>query len=102
MLECTTKTFIEVQDYELDRFVNELLGLKPGEIEFVPLHEASNDSDHTFRVEKDNPSEYQLREVREWMERKYTGFFPGYHALLNWLAINGHIEPGEYIIKVSW
>jgi hypothetical protein len=86
-------------DYDdLETLVQEVYGID--DYSFTDVQECSNDSTHTFVVEKVTEQFYKadakLIRSGKRVPRHRNGL------LLNCLCADGHIEPGEYIIDVCW
>lgn len=85
----------EVDYNDLDRFVN---AIYPGlNFEFVAIHEAANYSSYSFKVQIP-------KELRDIHLRIKAGTIQVLQtrALFELLAYEGHLEAGDYIIKVYW
>lgn len=95
-LKHEVKTVYEVTDYDIEVLVQ---GLYDPTYEFVYVQAGNNDSCYQFEVTGDiRPLEvYNAMKIR-------SGIIPIYSnpLLLNVLAADGHIEKGDYVIKVSW
>jgi hypothetical protein len=39
--------------------------------------------------------------VQDWLDGKCK-HFPGVEQMLQWLCVHGYIQPGNYMIRVSW
>ena len=95
-----TRTF-NVMDYnEFDKLVNKNLPQAKRKYEFITEHEANNDSCYIFSAnkeecEKDFFKKYDLPEILK-------GQLNNTHALFNYLCSLGILEPGDYLIEVSW
>lgn len=107
-LKVKTQT-IHVVDYaELERLANEVYGREPkggsprqfhAEYNFAEVQECSNDTDHSFTVTGDLTRDADtVSLIRSGIE------VPIYHndTLLQCLCDDGHIEPGNYLVQVSW
>jgi len=92
------KTVIEVDSNDVDILVNRVYPFLKG-YEFIPAQEANNYSSYTFRVRAD----IKPRDLDEW-EKLKVGMSWVYqnHLIFDMLCKDGHIEPGEYVVKVSW
>jgi len=86
------KTFIEVDAFDL----NELVKKHYGDIgyDFIDAAECGNDTEHTFTVKAESNE-------RKWKQMMTEKRFSN-SAVLNRLCLDGHIERGEYVIKVCW
>lgn len=90
------KVIFEVDYSDFEDFVNEIYG---GNFDFVADHEANNYSSYDFdapNMNRDFGGKYEAK-IREG---KFNGV--PVHAIFNVLLKDGHIEKGNYIIKVSW
>jgi hypothetical protein len=95
-MKSVTKTVIKVNYFDLEEEVFAVFGQR---YEFVADQECGNDSDHTFSVDGsvDKYEQAKLEEFRATGRSRYLA-----DALLNDLCRQGRIEPGSYIIHVSW
>lgn len=119
-LKTRTVTHQEVDYFDLDTFVKEITGR---EWEFVAARECGNDTEHTFSVTGTHWSRRLHDEHPDWTyeqcrvpgldqydQQTIDGFLGGYiigrypdpQVMLDWLAANGHIRPGNYLVTVSW
>jgi hypothetical protein len=94
------KTIIEMGWTELEKLVKEHYGF---DYDFVAGEEASNDSVTKFTV----AARMDGMESEEWDRIEISKGHPSttqYNAyiLLGKLAEDGHLEPGEYLIRVCW
>lgn len=113
-LKSKTKTFEEVDWRDFDLFVSGIIGR---EFEFAAEEESPNDTAHAFsgvrRVpdfnsyKPDTPPEKirgwfdsEMLEAQEWIDNR--GPYCGTRSLLQWLCVKRHVEPGNYLIQVSW
>lgn len=94
---------IEYRNFE-DLIKTELKNLfdyaKMDNYNFVADCEGSNDSTHSFHVGENLEKDYEYEEGIENIKEGSFGF-----STDNLLAILAHhkvIEPGEYIVRVSW
>ena len=95
-MKTKTKTVIEVDYSELDREVIKFLKSKNLSTDFncVAEEEWSNDSEHSFTIEKEQPEDYD----REEMETGSYSFMVG--TILNWMCAEGVLPAGEYLVSV--
>lgn len=97
-METTRKTVIEVDYREVERVIREYY-YQPG-YDIVADEEWNNDTQHVcevFPVERDPIRE---RQVDEFIATGDGSFKLGY--LLDNLCVAGRIEPGHYLITISW
>lgn len=93
------KLEVVLMDYgELEDLVREHTGLK----EFVPVadFEWGNDSFYLFQDVKRDPNATGLNRVEESIAKDRILFSP--LGVMNWLCMHAHIEPGNYLVSVSW
>jgi hypothetical protein len=116
MLRTTTTTYIEVEYKDLERFITAHYGMPYSVITALEAHNGSYHSvsvstghDH-YDPDAEEGSRFTPREgldpeaaedIREWRAGT-PDVEPGVGTLLHDLACSGHVEPGEYLIKVSW
>jgi len=92
----STKT-IHVVDYsDFEKFVESIWG---GSFEFVAIEEAHNDSEHLYQATGDIIDSYEadLEDIRNGEYENYCT-----QEVFNLLVDEKYIEPGTYLIKVSW
>lgn len=95
-LKHEVKTIYEVEFNEFDKLVQETYDPI---YEFMSVQVAGRDSSYSFNV---------TGEINDWEDGNANfirgGNIPTYSnpLLLNVLAADGHIEKGDYVIKVSW
>lgn len=89
------KTIIEADYGEIEDLVKKHYGLGEPDYSFVEAQECHNNTSHRFKVE----AEF---DVKDWDRAKEMRWSYSNHTLLNRLCFDGHIEPGEYYIRVSW
>lgn len=103
-------TYFEVDYSDFEQFVNDHYPFKTAKdrdgYSFVAIEEGSNDSEYTFEVD---PEDYlQSYSNTKYDKEKLTkirngniGTFEN-HYLFRILYEDGLIEPGNYLITVSW
>lgn len=99
VLKHTKKTVVQVTSDDIDKFVNAVFAyeLKLTNYECVAWEEYSNDTAYKKNVSaKPGFDEYATKYS---IERKQ---WPSLQALLDVACGRGLIEPGEYLISVSW
>jgi hypothetical protein len=96
------KTVTELDYKELETLVKKHLGF--AEYNFVAVEECGNNSSHEFTVDEGEGNWFDAEEHAEDIAEWTAGEFPRYTngTILNELCIQGHIEPGEYIVTVCW
>lgn len=88
----------EVDYSELEVMVKEVYGIN---YEYPCDMECNNDTSQTFNIDG-KIDDYHRMNIKEWLESNGTkGNYMG-RELLNDLCANGYIEPGKYLVKVSW
>jgi hypothetical protein len=100
------KTVIEIGYHEFEEIVAKAYGLRPGEYEFVFTQECGNDSSHEFEqeVEPFDPNNVLDKYDLEKLAKIKSGDIPQYtnHIIFRDLVNRGILEPGAYIVQVSW
>lgn len=96
------KAIIQVEYHEFEDFVKEKYP-ELSEYEFPCVQEANNDSSYTFTVYNDKRElrDYESKQWQEFLLKKGTKPYMN-HLLFKKLYLDGYIEPGEYLIHVSW
>lgn len=97
-LKHTKETIIRVEYYDLEEFASKIYGLQ--EYNFAAVEECGNDSSHSFDVDG-NLDDYDVEEAEKIKNEHTVDSYQNY-ILLNLLCKEGHIEPGNYLINVSW
>jgi len=93
-LKYEERTVREVNYHDLDDFISEAFGIK---YECVAYEEWGNYQSHSFTVEREIISKHFSEELALGIIPKYsTALF------LNEACNLGLIEPGEYLVEVSW
>ncbi len=103
MLDVTKRVVLEVDYNDLDEAITTFLKSKSFTnnnfekygYESVAENEWTNDCQHSFGVSARLPDESTLKRLNENRE-------PSTGALLDWMCADGLIEPGEYLVTVSW
>jgi hypothetical protein len=102
------KETVITMDYgELDEMVTKTYNFRRGDYEFIVVEECGNDSSHRFSVEKTkvlDPTNALDKWDLEKLEKIKTGNVPSSsnHVIMQDLVNRGVLEPGIYIIEVSW
>lgn len=97
-------TVIKMGYHELEALVHEKFGFK--EYEFACVEECGNDSSHSFDVDGEL-DKWDKETLDQWengnpsMKNKHFVHYSN-GVILNALCFHEIIEPGEYIIRVSW
>lgn len=91
------KVVFEVDYNDLDDAISDFLvekGLK-GNYECVVCEEWGNDESHSFTV---------TPRIRESNKKDIVARNLNYQTaiLLDWMCAEGKIEPGEYLVNISW
>ncbi|MFB6881433.1 hypothetical protein ACFCY8_11410 [Streptomyces noursei] len=115
-LTVLSKTYLEVDYRELERFITEHYEMPYSVVVALETH---NGSHHTvsatttyahYDPEAEEGSRFTRRPgldpeeaevIRAWRAGT-RGCEPSVRALLNDLACSGHVAPGEYLISVYW
>jgi hypothetical protein len=96
-LVCKEKKVLEVNFYDLEEFIKEMMGKT---YEVVAHEEWHNYSSYPFTVNADHTSDALWEEVMALS--KSSGRWPPLQEMLNEAARRGYIENGNYLIEVSW
>jgi hypothetical protein len=92
-----TETVTFIHYYEFEKIVKEHYGQ---EYEFVADVECGNDSDHTYKIEKEELSKWNTEDLTEF---KLTGKYGWLARTLFQDLVNKDIlQPGAYVVQVSW
>lgn len=101
-LKYREKLVLQVDYNDLNEFITQAYGLtQPYEV--VAEEEWGNDQSHTLLVEKRELDEDELEDIVT-MEATKGKRIPSYttSTLLDDLCNKGLIEPGEYLVRVTW
>jgi len=109
ILKADKKLIIKVNYSDLERFINQIFAIpQKNWVEFVEWQEACNDTSYTFGImqqdiTKLHPEYNFLKQTTAWIEAGFpTNKHPSMHELLSYMAHVGHIDYGEYLVRVSW
>lgn len=98
ILKCKKETVFSVEYYDLDKFIKDEFGFD--EFEVVAIEELNNDSVKSIIV-NGNLYEWDEKDIKNILESKEPKMYRT-GLLMNYLCKIGKIQPGKYIIKVSW
>lgn len=119
VLKHKVQVYIMVEYHDLDEFITKHFafprektfmdehrakpkdGIYLKEFEFVAIEEANNDSAYTYSVTGDKGYDWDKKEMEEMLEKKDFDLFST-RRILDYLAHEGHISTGTYLINVSW
>jgi hypothetical protein len=89
------KSVLCIDSNDFDKFVSDIFKCN---YEFIPEHEAYNGCYYLFKATKEIPDydKAEAVEVRVGKEMHNT------HLIFDVLCQDGHIDEGEYLIKVYW
>jgi hypothetical protein len=90
-----------MNDYELNDLVNNTFQFDTGEYEFIADEDCVNDSYYAYRVQKGLFSTVQQDILDHWIEDPMSERDMTQLALEE-MCNRGVIEPGDYLIHVSW
>lgn len=90
-------TYIEVDYYDIDKLITDFYGR---EYESVDYQEWNNDESHSINIEKGPLDKWEQETVNNW-KTNGKGMW-SIRTLLKDICNNEGIEPGEYLISVSW
>jgi hypothetical protein len=89
--------YYEVNDSDLNAFIKEQYGQ---EYDFASCEEAIADNSRIFSVKSGNLYPNDLSKLKDFKSTGRCNYFTD--ILLMDLCNRGLIEPGEYLIRVSW
>jgi hypothetical protein len=92
----------EVDYSDLNTFIDQVYGLEPGTFECVADQEWSNDSSYSVRAEGGLVDQYDQRDMDEFKASAGTRGSYMLKILLRDCVNAGLLQPGRYLIKVSW
>lgn len=97
VLKCETETIIKVTYYDLEEFIEKVVG-HPYEV--IASEEWSNDSQHHISVD----GKLDSYDKEGWTNFKKNGGAECFslHLILKGLCSEGHIAPGNYLVTVCW
>ena len=93
----TKETHITVEYHELNKFVEQEFGLQKWNV--AEEEETGNDVSLTFTVDG-NVADYEMQYINDLKNGKRTMYVT--NTILNYLAAEGKIEKGNYLINISW
>ena len=96
----TKQTIITATYNEIDTLIRTHFPMKP-DYECVASEEWSNDTSHTFAVTGEM-DKFMQEDVLSFQTDPHFQAFWRLPSLLNYLAAQGAIEKGNYLIEVSW
>lgn len=96
-LKSVTKTVINVNYSDLNKFITEVYGK---DFEFAVDVESSNDVSHSYTVKKEELTEWNRKHIDNFIATGRYGYIT--RSLLIDMANKGLIEEGDYIVDVSW
>ena len=101
MLIYKQKTVCIVNCHDLERFIDEEFGVGfEDKYELAPLEETNNYSWKEFKIDG-NVSKPDVRKINEMIKNKEYERYNTY-IILNYLCMQGKLEPGDYFVDVSW
>lgn len=93
-----TKTYNVMSYSEFDRLATYALGR---DYESIAFNEWGNGEDHARENVKGELMDWQLVKIAKFIAGAKMDYF-GYGEVLEWLVMHGHLQPGNYMIEVSW
>lgn len=97
-LKHTKKIIFKVNYKDLEKFVSEIYDLY--DYSFAAVEECGNDSTHEFNIDG-KIDDYDTDDIENILNSKSVNTYQN-DLVLNLLCRGGHIEPGTYLISVSW
>ena len=96
-LACQKVCYTEVKYHDLDDFIQEVYG---HEFSCVADQEWNNDTKKTVWAEKENLALYDQVKLDEFVKEGKYNF--SLHVILSDLCNRGLMEPGKYLVSISW
>lgn len=104
-LKKETRTIIEVnclsyglsEEAGLDRFIQHCYNLP----DRFQITECPNDTYKRFKVDREPLDDYDTEEAEENLEQGYCTLWE-LGTILNKMCLDGFIEPGIYLVNMSW
>lgn len=96
-LKVEREVILKVNDDDLQRAIKAFYGK---EYEIVSCEEWPNDTQHRLSIKKTILHQYDLTKLEQWLEGKPVNFI--LRSILIDLCNKNEIEPGTYLITVSW
>ncbi len=90
-----TKYFVDY--HHLDRLIQNVYGV---DFEFCADQESSNDISHSFSIKKEEFSEWELKDIKNFAETGKYSFLS--HTILTDLCNRDILPAGDYIVEVCW
>ena len=91
-------SYLKVSYREIERFICKVYGIPHYNI--VATEEWSNDSQHRVRAEKGELDQWDLEKLDKVKSGREPSF--SFRAVMTDLCNRDLIEPGDYLIDVSW
>ena len=100
-LKHQTKTFFEVDGFDLTDFICNYYGCTKNHYNFGIDQEMGNGDEKSFTIKKEELDEYEQEILDNFVDTKQS---EGYisHILLQDLCNKGLIEEGNYLISLYW
>lgn len=95
-LKKITKTTHYVDSYDLAKYLSTKF---PHEVEFIDTH---NDSDFKITIKKGDMDKYDWESAKTFLTTGVISMEIGYNAVFLYIANEGWLEEGNYIIEFSW
>ena len=85
-----------VRDSELARFLKDSYGI---DYQVAAMEESGNDAALAYDVDGDVPS-YDIEDIQKILAGEWINYRTG--SLLNYLAKEGKIPTGAYVVEICW
>lgn len=102
-MEIKQRTYYELEYHEVDTLIQREFN-RP-DYEIVAEEEWRNDTTHTATVKLEWFNKYDRQDVEYFISgkpRPYKGWHCHWSKLFCWLAEQGKVPEGDYLIRVSW
>lgn len=96
-MKTTFKPTIYVNSFELARHLTEKFE------RYVEIGDSANDTDYSVTLEAQTEfAEYDQKTIDKFLKTGWISMDHGYRTILNYACGLGYIEPGDWVIQVSW
>jgi len=90
-----------VDDNILEAFIKRVYGITDWNFSLVAMEEWHNDSEHEFSVSREPLDKWQAQDLDDLMFNNGSANYM-LSVLFQDMCNNGHIEEGEYLVRVCW
>lgn len=94
---CKVKAVFSVEYHELNDYIAKCLGLD----HFEGQDESPNDTSHEYSVSKEDLGVYEKQKLLKILTKKECSHWE-LNVVLDHMCSLGYLEPGNYVMRVSW